>query len=212
MQNKQHLGFWMAAAGLAFFLGPIFRTGDAMLDFADAEVRQTQEAMGQTLGHAMIRVADTLFEQTPVSAGAMTLRKVKLSRAEQQLSQAVAGPIGEISSKVFNSYLQGIVLQAYVLTIRLAILVFWGVFLLPMLAATVFDGIMQRSVKRAEFGSLRPATFTLAGVLVIPMLSLPLLYLTMPFSLSPLLAPMWAAVVALPLSVLISNSQPLFGR
>jgi hypothetical protein len=48
--------------------------------------------------------------------------------------------------------------------------------------------------------------------LVIPMLTLPVLYLTMPFTLSPLLAPVWAAIVALPLSLLVSNSQPLFGR
>jgi hypothetical protein len=95
---------------------------------------------------------------------------------------------------------------------RLAIVLFWLAALAPFFAATVFDGLMQRSVKQAEFGSLRPATFTLAGMLVIPILALPVLYLTLPFSLSPLLAPVWAAVVAIPLSVLVSNSQPLFGR
>jgi hypothetical protein len=34
----------------------------------------------------------------------------------------------------------------------------------------------------------------------------------LPFSLSPLLAPAWAALVALPLSILVANSQPIFGR
>lgn len=212
MQNKQHLGFWILAAGLAFFAGPLLRTGDAMLDFVESEVRQTQMAMGATLGGAVVKLADGIFEQTPVSAGARVLRQAKHTKAETELSAAVAGPLGQISSKDYNSYLQGLILQAYVFTIRLAILLFWGLFLLPMLTATVFDGIMQRSIKRAEFGSLRPATFTLAGVVVIPLLALPFLYLTMPFPLSPLLAPMWAAVVALPLSIQISNSQPLFGR
>jgi len=95
---------------------------------------------------------------------------------------------------------------------RLAIVLFWFISLAPLLAATVYDGLMQRSVKQSEFGSLRPATFTLAGMLVIPIVSLPALYLTLPFHFSPLLAPVWAAVVAIPLSILVSNSQPLFGR
>lgn len=212
MQNKQHLGFWLLIAMLGFFVGPLLRTGDAMIEYVDREVRETRIAMGKPIGDYVVHFANAVFEQTPVTAAADTLRTVQHTRDEQALSKAVAGELGLAASQAYNSYLQGLVLQLYVATMRLAILLFWALFLTPMFAAIIIDGLMQRSVKRAEFGSIRPATFTLAGLVVIPLLSLPALYLTLPFSLSPLLAPVWAAVIALPLSVLISNSQPLFGR
>lgn len=212
MQNKQHMGFWLLLAMLAFLAGPLLRTGDSMLVYLQGEVDQTREAMGPTLGGYVVSFADGIFKQTPVMAFTDVVGKAKHTRAERDLSASVAGPIGLASSRLYNSYLQGLILQAYVATMRLAILLFWAMFLLPFIVASVLDGLMQREIKRAEFGSIRPATFTLAGLIVIPMLALPVLYLTMPFSLSPLLAPAWAALVALPLSVLVSNSQPIFMR
>lgn len=212
MKNSQHLGFWFLLAILGFFAGPLLRSGLSMEAYLATEIHETRMAMGDTLGGLVLSFADGIFTQTPVAALTSNIAKVKHTEAEQRLSARVAGPGGEIISKLFNSYMQGLIMHAYVATMRLAIVLFWIAALLPFFVATVYDGLMQRSVKQAEFGSLRPATFTLAGMLVIPVLALPALYLTLPFSLSPLLAPVWAAVVALPLSVLVSNSQPLFGR
>lgn len=212
MKNSQHLGFWFLLAILGFFAGPLLRSGDNMEAYLTTEIHETRVAMGETIGGVVLSFADGIFNQTPVAALTSNIAKAKHTAAEQRLSARVAGPGGKIMSKMYNSYLQGLIMQAYVATTRLAIVLFWLAALAPFLASTVFDGLMQRSVKQAEFGSLRPATFTLAGMLVIPILALPVLYLTLPFSLSPLLAPVWAAVVAIPLSVLVSNSQPLFGR
>lgn len=212
MKNSQHLGFWFLLAILGFFAGPMLRSGPSMEAYLATEIHETRMAMGDTLGGLVLTFADGIFTQTPVAALTANIAKVKHTEVEQRLSARVAGPGGEIMSKLFNSYMQGLIMQAYVATMRLAIVLFWIAALLPFFVATVYDGLMQRSVKQAEFGSLRPATFTLAGMLVIPILALPALYLTLPFSLSPLLAPVWAAVVALPLSILVSNSQPLFGR
>ncbi len=212
MKNSQHLGFWFLIAILGFFATPLIRTGPSMEDFLIAEVRETRQAMGDRVGGMVISFADGLFRQTPLAAIAASATTAQHSAADRKLSIKVAGPGGEIMSKLYNSYLQGLVMQAYVVAMRMAIVIFWLAALAPLFVATVYDGLMQRKVKQAEFGSLRPATFTLAGMLVIPILALPALYLTLPFSLSPLLAPAWAAVVALPLSLLVSNSQPLFGR
>lgn len=212
MKNSQHLGFWFLLAFLGFFAGPLLRSGDSMEAYLSSEIQETRLAMGETIGGLVLSFADGIFNQTPVAALTANIARAKHTQAQQRLSARVAGPGGEIMSRMYNSYLQGLIMQAYVATMRLAIVLFWLAALAPFFASTVFDGLMQRSVKQAEFGSLRPATFTLAGMLVIPILALPVLYLTLPFSLSPLLAPVWAAVVAIPLSVLVSNSQPLFGR
>ncbi len=212
MKNSQHLGFWLLLAFLGFFAGPLLRSGPSMETYLQAEIEETRAAMGDRVGGLVVSFADGIFSQTPLAAAVSGIAKAKHTREEQRLSARAAGPGGEILSKMYNSYLQGLIMQSYVAAMRLAIVLFWLAALAPLFVATVYDGLMQRSVKQAEFGSLRPATFTLAGMLVIPILSLPALYLTLPFSLSPLLAPAWAAVVALPLSVLVSNSQPLFGR
>ena len=212
MKNSQHLGFWLLLAFLGFFAGPLLRGGDSMETYLQKEVYETRSAMGDRLGGMVVGFADGLFNQTPMFAAAAGIGRAKHTKEEVRLSKHVGGPGGEIMSKMYNSYLQGLIMQTYVVAMRLAIVLFWLAALAPMFAATVYDGLMQRNVKQAEFGALRPATFTLMGILVIPILSLPALYLTMPFSLSPLLAPVWAAVVALPLSILVSNSQPLFGR
>lgn len=212
MKNSQHLGFWLLLAFLGFFAGPLLRGGNSMEAYLKTEIQETRAAMGERVGGLVLDFADGLFNQTPIFAAASGIARAKHSKEDQRLSATVGGPGGEIMSKMYNSYLQGLIMQSYVFAMRLAIVLFWLAALAPMFIATVYDGLMQRNVKQAEFGSLRPATFTLAGMLVIPILALPALYLTLPFSLSPLLAPVWAGVVAIPLSVLVSNSQPLFGR
>jgi hypothetical protein len=212
MKNSQHMGFWLLLTFLGFFLGPLLRSGPSMENYLAAEVQETRMAMGDVIGGMVLSFASGLFTQTPLAALTANLAKAGHTKDDQRLSSRVAGPGGETMSKMYNSYLQGLILQAYVAAMRLAIVMFWLAALLPLFVAAVFDGLMQRNVKQAEFGSIRPATFTLAGMLVIAILALPVLYLTFPFGLSPMLAPMWAAVVALPLSVLVSNSQPLFGR
>lgn len=212
MRNQQHLGFWLLLAILGFFAGPLMRSGPSMEKYLVREIQETREAMGDHIGGMVVSFADGIFDSTPLAVLTRNVRAAKHTKQEQELSARIGGPGGEIMSKLYNSYLQGLIMQAYVFAMRLAIVLFWMAALAPMFVATVYDGIMQRNVKQAEFGSLRPATFTLAGFVVIPMLSLPALYLTLPFSLSPLLAPAWAAIVALPLSLLVSNSQPVFGR
>ncbi len=212
MKNSQHLGFWLLLAALGFFIGPMLHSSEQSDVFLRAEIRETRLAMGDRLGGMVISFADGIFNNTPISLVAAELKAVQHTKAQQELSARAGGPGGEMASQMYNRYLQGLVRQAYVVAMRLAIVGFWLAALLPIFIAAVYDGLTQRSVKLAEFGSMRPATFTLAGMVVIPILALPVLYLTLPFHLSPLLAPIWAATVALPLSVLVSNSQPLFGR
>lgn len=180
--------------------------------FVNGEIQQTRQAMGKRAADVVVGFANSIFEGTPLTVVAHAAKTASLSDEDKKLSRKVAGPGGAIMGNLFNSYMQGLVLQSYIVAMRLAIVLIWLAFLAPLFIAAVYDGLMLRNVKMSEFGSLRPATFTLAGMVVIPVIALPLLYLVLPFSLSPLLAPAWAAFVAMPLSILVSNSQPIFGR
>lgn len=212
MKNSSHLGFWMAFALILFFLSPLLISSTKMDAYVTDEVAKTRFALGDRVGDFVVTFANGVFVSTPLGVLAKTAQTARHSQSDVALAKSAAGPGGVMMSSVFNNYLQGLVMQTYVVTMRLAIVLIWLVVLAPMLGASVFDGFMQRRIKRAEFGAIRPATFTVAGLLVIPLLALPMMYLVLPFSLSPLLAPMWALIVAFPLSVLVSNMQPLFGR
>ncbi|MDH4481349.1 MAG: DUF4400 domain-containing protein [Rhodoferax sp.] len=212
MKNSSHLGFWMAFAFLLFFASPLLIGGSKMEAYVSDEVAQTRVALGDRVGDFVVSFANGVFVSTPLGVLSKTAQAAKHSKQDIALAKNVAGPGGQLMSSIYNNYLQGLVMQTYVVTMRFAIVLIWLVVLAPMLGASVYDGFMQRRIKRAEFGAIRPATFTVAGLVVIPLLALPLVYLVMPFTLSPLLAPLWALIVAFPLSVLVSNMQPLFGR
>jgi hypothetical protein len=96
--------------------------------------------------------------------------------------------------------------------LRLFIFIVWLLILIPVFVAAVIDGLVQRAIKRAEFGAIRPAAYTLASIVVVPLAMAPLLYLVVPLPISPLVSPLWAVVLALPLSFMVSNMQPIFGR
>ena len=63
-----------------------------------------------------------------------------------------------------------------------------------------------------NFRSIRPATYTLLSFFVIPFALGPLIYLVVPFAISPAYIPVITSVMLLPLSLLLANSQPLFGE
>jgi len=209
---RRFIGFWLAITILGFLLSPLIRSGPSIERFVQVEIEQTRSAMGDRVAGMITGFADGLFHNTPLAAVANTARQVQHDERDRQLSALVAGPGGQAMSSMYNSYLQGLVMQSYVVAMRLAIVLFWFVFLLPFFAAAVYDGFMLRHVRAAETLTSRPATFTLAGLMVVIVVAMPLVYLVLPFSISPLYAPFWAALVALPLSIMLSPMQPLFGR
>lgn len=212
VRNSSHMGFWLVVVLVGFLATPLMRNGADMESFVRDEVKQTRSALGDTAADYVVSFAAGVFESTPLGMVAQVAKTTQHTAAEKKLSFDAAGATGLVISSLFNSYMQGLVLQSFVVAMRFAIVIIWALILAPLIFAAAYDGFMQRKIKRSEFGALRPATYTLAGLIVIPLLALPAVYLVIPYSLSPLLAPMWAFVVALPLSIMISNMQPLFGR
>ena len=212
MGNRQHIGFWLGVVFIAFLLSPLLRSSEDMQSYALEEIAQIRGALGDEVGNRVVSFANALFDETPLGELAQTASNARHTRDERKLSYEVAGPLGELASVGLNGYLEGMMVQTYVVAMRGAIVLTWALILFPMLLAAVYDGLMARRVKREEFGVIRPATFSLTGALIIPLLCMPAVYLVLPMNVSPLLAPAWALLVALPLSLMVSNMQPIFGR
>lgn len=212
METRRHVAFWIGLMMLGFLLGPLIRSGASMERFVLDEIAGTRAALGDRVANGVVNFASSIFADTPLGVAATLAKSAQHNERDRALSAQVGGTPGAAMSMVFNSYLQGLVLQAFVASMRLAIAMVWILVLAPLLVAALFDGFMQRSVKRSEFGKIRPATFSVASMLVVPLIFAPFLYLVIPLPISPLIAPAWAFVLCLPLSLLISNTQPLFGR
>ena len=100
----------------------------------------------------------------------------------------------------------------FIMSIRFMIILSWFGLLAPMILAACIDGVSQRKIKFFNFRSIRPATYTLLSFFVIPFALGPLIYLVVPFAISPAYIPVITSVMLLPLSLLLANSQPLFGE
>ena len=212
MKHTQHLGFWLGAIFIAFLVAPIFRGQADLAAYVYEELSQIRFALGDTVADKVTEFANTVFEETPLGLIAQSAAIYAPKEAERNLSNEVAGPLGAIATGWVGGYLEGLMLQSYVLAMRLAIVFVWMVILASMLIAAIFDGYMMRKVKRAEFGMIRPATFSIAAALIIPAMCLPLVYMVLPLPMNPLVAPLWALVVVFPLSMMVANMQPIVGR
>jgi hypothetical protein len=206
---KSHVGFWLCAVLVLFLCLPLLRSGPAMEAFVTRELELTQDTFGERTAAWLAAGAGLAFGlYTPAAALAKAgIRGEGMKRTER----IVPGP-GASVTHAYNSYVQGLVLSLYVACLRLFIFAIWFLVLLPVFLAALVDGFVQRAIKRSEFGAIRPAAFSLASLVVIPMAMAPLVYLVAPWPVTPLVPPLWALLMAMPLSALVSNSQPVFGR
>jgi hypothetical protein len=209
MNTKAHVGFWMSVFLILFLLNPIFRDGSSMERFLTMEMQLTRNTFGD-------RTADWLQDKASIVFGvytpAGTVRDAAVRGKDMELTKRVVPGPGVALTHAFNSYVEGLVLNFFVVTLRLFIFALWFLILLPVFVAAVIDGFVQRAIKRDEFGAIRPAAFSLTSMIVIPLAMAPIVYLSLPVPVSPLVSPLWALLMALPLSSMVSNSQPIFGR
>jgi hypothetical protein len=206
---RRHVGFWICVVLFLFLATPVLRSGPALEAFAQRELALTRRVFGDSTGHWLGQQAALVFRlYTP--SGAVARARID-GEGMARTRRIVPGP-GTSMTLSYNSYVQGLILNLYVACLRALIMLLWLVVLGPVFGAAVVDGFVQRAIKRAEFGAIRPAAFSIASLVVIPLAMAPLLYLVVPFPVSPLVAPLWALALALPLSWLVANSQPVFGR
>ena len=209
MNTKSHVGFWLAAFLVLFFTTPIMRNGPSMEAFVTREVELTKATFGESTSNWLKKRASVVFT-VYMPSGSLADAQIQ-GEGMRRTERIVPGP-GSSMTKAYNSYVQGLVLNVFVVSLRFFIFLIWFVILVPVLLAAVVDGFVQRAIKRSEFGAIRPAAFSLTSMVVIPMAMAPLIYLVIPMPVSPLISPLWALLMVMPLSAMVANSQPIFGR
>lgn len=212
MDIKTHIRFWIFLFAVSLFLSPFIRRGDSMESFARNEIRMTEAAFGATFGGWIRGSVDTLFANSPAAAVSKTASLgVTSDKKKEQLQRHLGKGIRGMADMA-NGYFTGVMLAAYVACMRLLVVVVWFGMLAPVLVAAVMDGFAQRAIGQYRFGAIRPAAHSILAMIVVPFALAPLLYLTIPIPISPTIIPVWVFIGCLPLSLLIANTQPVFGR
>lgn len=209
MNTKSHVSFWLCAFLVLFFATPVMRNGTSMEAFVTRELQLTRATFGVATSDWLQKRAAVVFSfYTP--AGSLADSRIQ-GEGMKRTERIVPGP-GTSMTHAYNSYVQGLILNFFVVSLRFFIFGIWFLVLFPVLVAAVVDGFVQRAIKRSEFGAIRPAAFSLTSMVVIPMAMAPLIYLVLPLPVSPLISPLWALLMVFPLSAMVANSQPIFGR
>lgn len=180
-----------------------------MEQFLASELKMTEQTFGPGTASWMQTKASFVFA---AYSPAEKVGQAAIGSSDIDLTKRLMGGSGMALVGTFNSYIEGLVLNFFVASLRFFIFGVWLLVLIPVFIAALVDGFVQRSIKRAEFGAIRPAAFAFTSMVVIPLAMAPLLYLVAPFSLTPLVAPLWTLLMILPLSAMVANSQPIFGR
>jgi hypothetical protein len=90
---------------------------------------------------------------------------------------------------------------------RIQLLRAWGTYLALVALVACVDGLMQRQIKRSQHQAPSSDRYVLGRRLLFILIFLPLLYLSMPLSVAPLLVPLWGIGFAFTLLMLTANMQ-----
>ncbi len=90
---------------------------------------------------------------------------------------------------------------------RLLVIVQWLPYLLALIMAAFVDGLVDRQVKISEYGYANPVRYQIARRSLIILMSVPLLYLSFPLNIHPMVIPAWVCCIALTIMVFVANAQ-----
>ncbi len=213
MAWKKHLLFWIIALFILLLALPIFTPAYRIWANVGSELEMIQNAFGapdtQQLAHAATGVYNKLFVE---SGFVQTVQKGEVDEASRNMGKEMLGNTIMALSGVTNNYVRAFSAMVYVVMIRLFIILGWMPYLLPFLAAVIVDGLARRKIKMSEIGAPSAVKFSIALHFIILIIVFPMLYLIAPMAITPLFVPTWALLSALPLSVLVANTQPMEAR
>lgn len=212
MKSQSHIGFWLLAFAVSLFASPLFISADAMYERLLNEFLAVRGIFGDRIGRWLIEATNSVHSLF-VSSGVEDFfaAPVHGERDLQDAERYFSG-LGKMLAATGSRYLVALLMQFYGAIMRGFVVLAWVLLLLPFLAAAIYDGINQRHVKFATLGYQNPTAFALGAHAVILIAALPVMYVVVPFSISPLFMPAWALLTAIPLCFAISHMQPVLTR
>lgn len=208
----KHLLIWLGGLLALFLLVPVFATPQMVWRAAQTELALLEGAFGLHDTKMIAASAANLYQLTFVDTGLIAkLDSAYAHHPGADSRQTVPGATVAITT-VTNRYLETVSAVFYIMSVRILIVLSWLPYLLPFLLGAVGEGATRRQLKYATFGQHGAALYAMALQTAVVILFLPLVYLIIPFPVSPLVVPFWAMLAAMPIIVLISNASQILPR
>jgi hypothetical protein len=206
-----HLKFWILLTLVVLLSVPALVSVQSGLDRVAREVEMTRSVFGDDMTEHIVGRAKAVYKAAFVDTGFIAdLNKTHLSEDDVRKAHAMSGALNHFSA-LTNSYFGSMVINLYGMMIRVFIIAHWLAYVAPFLLACVVDGYMTRAKKLAGFAYQNPSAFSLAAHALLWIIFFPVMYLVAPLPVTPLFMPLWALVMALPVAVMLANSQRIFG-
>jgi hypothetical protein len=213
MSSRSHVGFWLLVCLCAVFVVPYFVRGDTMRSRLVQEVNAVKLTFGARAGNGIVETVNGVYQATVVASGLReALDDLKHTQRDEEVAQRIGTQVLVKAAKGIDGYIQALSMQFYAVILRVVVVAFWMLVLMPFAAAVLVDGFSARAKKFETLGFQNPTAFAAGVHLVVLVSAVPLLYVVAPFSVSPLFMPYWAAATALPLSFAIQHMQPVLTR
>lgn len=206
---KHSLG-WIIFFVLAFLATPAIFGQKIILAAMEYEHQQISEFFGEEKWESIFNKAASSYRKLPALPDSRA-SNVDEGSAAQKVDLLARKSLNNVSNQL-GSYKENFGLCVFQFMVRIHITLIWLIYLAPFLAAAVVDGAMQRNAKVVTFQHTNPILYNTAAHSIIPALFAPLIYLLMPFPMSPILFAVWAVFLAFGLRSLIANMLPMSTR
>lgn len=209
---KKHVLLWLILLLVSFIAMPLMIKQQTIMARVMGELEMIQSVFGAEDTSKLAHSATVWYNALFVDTGLIdSTSKAHVSQSEKDTGQIFFGGAVRITD-VTNGYLLSFAAQAYAMMIRLFIILSWLPYIFPFMLAVVVDGMVARKIKFESFGFSSPIAYSLALHAIIVIVFFPTLYLLLPIPVTPLFMPFWALAIALPVSMLIGNTQRVSGN
>lgn len=212
MKSHTHIGFWVMLTLVCLFITPMFIGAQSMRTQLDREIVGMRQVFGPTISNSLISGANSVHGAFVGIGGEDAILGQVHTRKQREDASKYMSVTGDLLADTTDAYFSSLSVQAYSMVLRLLSVCAWLLLLAPFIVAAVVDGVSARSAKLSEFGYQNPTAFAIATHTVILLSGLPLLYVTLPFAITPMFMPWWALLSALPAAFAISHAQPILTR
>ena len=90
---------------------------------------------------------------------------------------------------------------------RMSLFILWSPYMLPLFIPAVIDGLSVRSIKKVSYGYASPVRYHTAFHFIMVLLASIPFYLALPFAVTPLVVPVWAAAFSFSVMLMLTNLQ-----
>jgi hypothetical protein len=178
--------------------------------WVERQVKAEQAATAAYLGTVRYRQlhqdAERVYRRWFVESGAIEKSYTRLLPDALAPKQATAG-LAPWFFTWLEHRLDALWWLIYQAAHRLQLISFWGFYVLALLATGIIDGIVRWQIKRAVHEPPSGDRYIVGCRAGLLLFIAPLLYLSLPFELHPIVVPLWGCLLALSFILLAANLQ-----